>query len=487
MPIRLCQKCGLKVLIDESQAGINPFFCQRCTTAMKGQENAPAPGPITPVRNLTPSPVGSMANRSDPAAPSVGAAKPATVRVLCPYCKASFNGRVPQKPARGSCPVCQKELILLPDGDIKPAAGFDLGQWQNEPAAARPPEPMPESEPVPEAPRESGTRLLVKKYAADPGGGKVNAPPPPAARPAAKRAEPARASADTDPSDEPAALPGWLDDSGAGGGTVKPQPETDMNLDAVGPTKDDYEDRTIKVEDPPPPPAPRARSPVVAKMPTVAPGRPPAALVPPPPPPPAPEPEVDLLPDPPPARKALARAPSGERKAMPAPAPAAMAGEPGETGSGKVFLALFLMLLPIAACAGLLASRDKLNNERVTKAGAVFKKGLSWLDGQIFPAKAAPKPKVEEKPREPEPPPKEEPPKADPDQQKKDGDAMSTLYTQILREQRDLKQSSVAATPEQQKQLDQVRKDIDAKKERLKQQQETYRKLYGREYDPANQ
>src|SRR6516225_8864162 len=124
MPIRLCQKCGLKVLIDESQAGTNPFYCQRCTTAMKGQENAPAP------KNPTPSPV--MSSRSDPAAPSAGAAKAATVRVLCPYCKASFNGRVPQKPARGSCPVCQKELILLPNGDIKPSAGFDLAAWQSD-------------------------------------------------------------------------------------------------------------------------------------------------------------------------------------------------------------------------------------------------------------------------------------------------------------------------------------------------------------------
>src|SRR6185503_6635898 len=134
MPIRLCQKCGLKVLIDESQAGTNPFYCQRCTTAMKGQEGA-APS-AAPAKSV---PAPSMAGRSDPAAPSVpGAAKAATVRVLCPYCKASFTGRVPQKPARGSCPVCQKELILLPNGDIKPAAGFDLGQYQTEGAAAAP-------------------------------------------------------------------------------------------------------------------------------------------------------------------------------------------------------------------------------------------------------------------------------------------------------------------------------------------------------------
>src|SRR4029079_8840927 len=141
-------------------------YCQRCTTAMKGQEGASAPGPITPVRNPTPSPVVSMANRSDPAAPSVtGAAKAATVRVLCPYCKASFNGRVPQKPARGSCPVYQKELILLPHGDIQPAARRDLGQYQNEGAAAKAPEPAVASA-GPEV-KESGTRLLLKKYAAE--------------------------------------------------------------------------------------------------------------------------------------------------------------------------------------------------------------------------------------------------------------------------------------------------------------------------------
>ena len=150
MPIRLCQKCGLKVLIDESQAGTNPFYCQRCTTAMKGQENAPAP------KNPTPSPVVS---RAEPAAAAGGgAAKAATVRVLCPYCKASFNGRVPQKPARGSCPVCQKELILLPNGDIKPAAGFDLGSYSEAGAGKGGDAPAPA---LLDTPKETGTRLLV--------------------------------------------------------------------------------------------------------------------------------------------------------------------------------------------------------------------------------------------------------------------------------------------------------------------------------------
>jgi len=67
MPIRHCQKCGLKVLIDESQTGANPFYCQRCTAAMKNANSeasaepaaaAPAHGPhrppTAPPMSLTP-------------------------------------------------------------------------------------------------------------------------------------------------------------------------------------------------------------------------------------------------------------------------------------------------------------------------------------------------------------------------------------------------------------------------------------------------
>src|SRR5437773_2280718 len=160
MPIRLCQKCGLKVLIDESQAGANPFYCQRCTTAMKSSESEVAVSGHTPSRREVPSPVSMPSPTPQPAAPSR-----ATVKVLCPYCKASFNGRVPQKPARGACPVCQKELILLPTGDIRPSSGFDISKWQDE----QKPEPAPAEPVAMSAPaRESGTRLLVKKYPAEP-------------------------------------------------------------------------------------------------------------------------------------------------------------------------------------------------------------------------------------------------------------------------------------------------------------------------------
>ena len=481
MPIRLCQKCGLKVLIDESQAGTNPFYCQRCTTAMKGQENAPAAAPS--VRNPTPSPVASRADAGG------GAAKAATVRVLCPYCKASFNGRVPQKPARGSCPVCQKELILLPNGDIKPAAGFDLGTYQGGDSGGTRgggDGPPPAEAVLPEAVKESGTRLLVKKYAAEP----AKAEPP--ARPAARRPDPldtpspvAAPAADADASDENNPLPGWLDDNKASGDDmVKPQPETDMAIDVVQPPAAEAEDRTIKVEDEPPPPPPvRARAPIAAKMPSVAPGRPPATVD---APPAAAEPEVDLLPPDPPKKPGRFGSSGTRRSPLGASAAPAAAVEAGETSGGRVFLALILALLPVAACAGLLSARDQLKHDLIKKAGARFVKGFGVLHQRMFPPPPPPPPPREEKAPEPEPP-KEEPPKPDPEQQKKDEAAMSTLYTQILREQRDLKQSLVAASPEQKQQLQKVQQDIDSKKAKLKEKQDLYRRMYGKEYDPAKE
>jgi hypothetical protein len=471
MPIRLCQKCGLKVLIDESQAGTNPFYCQRCTTAMKGQENA-APAAPAALRNPTPSPV-SMANRSDPAAPSVsGAAKAATVRVLCPYCKASFNGRVPQKPARGSCPVCQKELILLPNGDIKPAAGFDLGNWQNEPAPAKSPESEPDEMPEP---KESGTRLLVKKYAAE---------SQPAPRPAAKRAEPVSAPADTDVSDENNPLPGWLDDSAQGGGgspPVSPQPETDTNIDVVEPPK--AEEPVDEVPPPPPPPPARARSPIAAKQPSLVTGRPPASVA---PPPLAPEPEVDLLPPDPPPRKQTARLNKPPLSSRPAAEPVGVGGGE-ETGGGKVFLALFLTILPIAACAGLLVSRDKLNNDLVMKVGKRFTVGFGKLHLKLFPPPVEkPAPKPVEKAPDPEPP-KEEPPKPDPEQQKKDEQKISHINDEVNSLSFQLKKAGVAANPEQQKSNDELRRVIEEKKAKIKDLREIYQKMYGKDYDPQKQ
>ncbi|HVR83807.1 MAG TPA: hypothetical protein VMU54_05800, partial [Planctomycetota bacterium] len=319
-------------------------------------------------------------------------------------------------------------------------------------------------------------RMLVKKYAAAPPAAKIDP-----SRVAAKAPE------DTEVSEEPSALPGWLDDGGGRSAPVKAPPETDTGLDAVAKNEPAEISDDLKEPPPPPPPPPRARPPIAAKMPTMPSGRPPAAVAPPPPPP---EPEVDLLPEPPPppppppAGPRVSRGASGERRA-PALPPAEPVGAGSETGSGKVFFALILALIPIGAGAGLLASPDILKNDLIKKFAPRFSKGLEVLHTRFFPPiveKPAPPP-----PPPPPEPPKEEPPQADPQQQKKDGDKISNLFAEIKRGERDLKQSKVAASPEQLKELEKVQAALDEKKSRYAQWRQTYQKMYGVEYDPEKQ
>lgn len=150
-----------------------------------------------------------------------------------------------------------------------------------------------------------------------------------------------------------------------------------------------------------------------------------------------------------------------------------------------MLFALILALLPVAACAGLLHSPDLLKNDLVKKFAPRFSKGLEVLNLKLFPPPPPPPPapKIEMPPE----PPKEEPPKADPQQQKKDGDKISNLLNEIRRAERDLKQSKVAATPEQLKELEKVQAALDEKKARYAQWRETYQKMYGVDYDPEKQ
>ena len=122
MPIRHCQKCGLKVLIGQEQAEEDPFLCQRCSAA--GSEGA------------------DSAVADDPAKeePVSGPKK-----VSCVHCQAGFSAKLPTKPARGSCPVCRKPLVLLPDGEVIPADGFETKTWTKKPAGE-----IPDSAPIPE-------------------------------------------------------------------------------------------------------------------------------------------------------------------------------------------------------------------------------------------------------------------------------------------------------------------------------------------------
>ncbi len=45
-------------------------------------------------------------------------------KLICPICRGAFTGRLPARAAKGACPLCKKELVLLPDGKIQ--AGMDF-------------------------------------------------------------------------------------------------------------------------------------------------------------------------------------------------------------------------------------------------------------------------------------------------------------------------------------------------------------------------
>jgi hypothetical protein len=185
--------CGLKVLVDASQAASDDYLCPRC---------APAGGPPSPK-------------------PSGGGGRRASVKVTCPYCGASFSGSIPSRPAKGGCPVCQKELILLPDGTIQAAATFNLAAWQKSREAKK-----PEAPPAPAPAVDTHTGSTIRDS-----GGPASAPSP----------------------DEDIALPAGIGGEtmlGMGGATSMPSPETTPEIDEPAP------EPASKVEETPEPALP---------------------------------------------------------------------------------------------------------------------------------------------------------------------------------------------------------------------------------------
>jgi hypothetical protein len=459
MPIRHCQKCSLKVLIDESQAGVSPFYCQRCTAALKGDGAtadvlAPAARRASSPR-LTPVPAPSAVAVAVP--PTVG--KSSTVKVFCPYCKASFNGKIPSKPARGSCPLCQKDLILLPNGDIRPAADFDLAKWQNEGSGS-------------EAAEESGTQVMVKKYAAHPvstsdraeGGKKV----------LEEKAESSPAD-ETAASEEGVELPSWLDESDRllktkNSAAITAPPDTD---EAAPVRLEDMPDAAAAEPEPEPEPVvpPARRSGPVPRVQVQAPASPP----------PVPAKSASQSTASVPAvKKAALRREKTERRAAPA-------GEVVATssGAGKLMLSLLLTALPLIACPILLSSRDKMREGFMATMGARFVKGFKELDTRLFPVE------VEAPPAPPPPKPVEAAPdapaKPTAEDQRNMEDEINKRWIEYKREERTFKQRSVGATPQEKAEFQKVETDLKGKLSHIDQLRATYKKLFGKDHDPTKQ
>jgi hypothetical protein len=486
MPIRHCQKCGLKVLIDESQTTANPFYCQRCAATAKagggggggGSAKAPPADPIPMVSKRDSAPM--------PAAPAAsgggGGGKGGPVKVLCPYCKASFSGRLPAKPAKGACPVCQKELVLLPDGKIKPAATFDLGKWQKEqdmqrgggdPAVAEqaravqralertgatdvPPPAEPEPEPLP----------AVSETPTPPPERTVPRPPP-------------------EPEPEPVPVPVPAEPS-----IIAPPKSDDMGglaahtmLDMGRPS--DLDDLVRAA-------APRGKTQVrEAEDPLAVLGNEPpmgsasAAE------PPAPEADIQTMRrhndddngpvsgDPVPVPVASKGPPKVDPKDPPPPPSAAPSPAGPGPGMGKLVFGGLLLVLPLIAGAVLLFMKNNARLENViNRVGAIVLPGLKSLHDRVSKA-TQPGP----------PPPKREPAKKKEDapedvERKQMRAKLEDLSEQIRIAEGNIKKNSVNPSDEMKEFLEKEQKKLDGLKAQFDEQQKAYKERFGEEFKP---
>jgi hypothetical protein len=418
-------KCGLKVLIDESQAGANPFYCQRCTASIKAE---------------VPEAAQATVKRDTPA-------KLATVKVGCPYCKATFNGRIPQRPAKGSCPVCQKDLILLPAGDIRPLAGFDLATWQKEQEISR-----------------TGTKTGLKKPT-ELGVSPVRVTQPEAV-PAPVAVPQTPATGTPEPSGGDSSLPSWLDEEPAPGAAAAAARRDAIEGDSAVISSVDSVGTDIRVSPAEPLPAPETAPAAAEPLPG------PAAVEPP------------VL-------------PMGGRTATATPAVAAkksitnrrerLAGPAAHvtsaTGMGTVLLAFVLAALPVVGGAVLLQSKGKLKAGLSLQVGERFSKGLFKIYEQLVPPLPPPPPPPEEK--KPEPPP--EPPKPTEEDRQRDEAQIIKVWEEWARTSRDLETSLRTADDAQKAELEKVKEAVKQQEERLNALVEQYKKIYEKEFDPRQQ
>jgi hypothetical protein len=213
----------------------------------------------------------------------------------------------------------------------------------------------------------------------------------------------------------------------------------------------------------------------------------PAPEPPPPPPPAAIDPVEEaianaLTPEPQPAvSKAAAAAAArgtGRRSAMAGAAPS-----PAPTGSGKVFLAFILFILPVVACPIMLGVREKLAGP-LGALGARFAKGFLALHEKLSEPAAKPAPPP---PPPPAPPPSEEKPKPTEEDRKRDKDEITKLWLDYMREKRTVDQKATGATDAEKDMIEKARADLKQKLEAITSRRELHKKTYGEDFDPTKE
>ncbi|MBI4565755.1 MAG: hypothetical protein HY716_13770 [Planctomycetes bacterium] len=382
MPIRKCSKCGLKVLVDAVEGDDASFACRRCTGAPSA---APAAAPPAPAPPLT--------------------AKKNTAKVECPACHAPFSAAVPTRPAKGVCPLCKKDLVLLPDATIQLFESFNLSTWKirqsmgKESAA----EPFPEPAVAPPG-GEPDLSDLGGQSILDLGGlgGETMSQPVSESVPAGAAAEPPEIGdqtifnlGGTAMSSAPRESPSGFKPEGLGSATPKaPQTTRRPATKVVTPAKAAAHEMETPLDVEIPPPADAA--------------------------PPAPVPSKA-------ERLAGLSQRSGALHRRPVSDSATEEEELPKSSPVKVALAAMLLVLPLAAGAFLASRKDEATSKFLNQVNETTEKGFKKLHTIVWgepPAPPEPPPSLPPAPADPAPepstPPKlEEPPTPKPEEKPK--------------------------------------------------------------------
>lgn len=271
-------------------------------------------------------------------------------------------------------------------------------------------------------------------------------------------------------------MPSWMDEGGSAAPAAPPEeeappaPEEPAPEPEAAPMPEAAAEALIKGAEPapeeaPPPPAPEEPAP-----------EPPAEEPPPPPPPPPPRmlPPTARKPGVPPAVPARGTSRRGTVDVA-APIP---------TGSGKIILAFFLMIIPVVACPILYNGRGGLRGPS-EQIGQRFSKGFFELYRKISPpprAKAT-LPPEDKKPEAPA----EEKARPGPEDQKRDEGEIIEAWTKYMREKRTVDQKAVGAADAEKAMIEKEREELKKQLDAINALRERYKKTYGKDFDPQNQ
>lgn len=118
MPIRHCQNCGIKIIVDDDKATVFPFYCDLCHTKSAMVSSVKTGG--EPLQAAETKVDASLQKKSES---------------VCPNCNLILTIKVAEKPIKSRCPECSRDILLLPDGSVRLIEDPDLLKFARQPEA----------------------------------------------------------------------------------------------------------------------------------------------------------------------------------------------------------------------------------------------------------------------------------------------------------------------------------------------------------------